>query len=230
MSILAAIIAFDILVIIYEIMVEVFSALYEVSGLTREQARFQVTSLLTGTGFTTQESEKMLETRKRKRLTRNIMIVSYIFNVSIISTLITLFTSAQNMSVRDLLIGMAISLVIIGILFATKKNTKLRIYTQRVLWKYVGRVFYDKGNSLIVHNYYDDKMLAEVKLNKMPKGIRDKKLEELELREKYGIEILYIKRKNKIITPIKNSSKIYRKDVVAVLGTKENIEKIFIKG
>ena len=53
MNLIAAFMVFDILIIVYEIIVELFSALYELSGLTKEQARFQVTSLLTGTGFTT---------------------------------------------------------------------------------------------------------------------------------------------------------------------------------
>ena len=47
MNILSAFIAFDVLIIVYELLVEIFSALYQVSGLTKEQARFQVTSLLT---------------------------------------------------------------------------------------------------------------------------------------------------------------------------------------
>ena len=36
-----------------------------------EKARFQVISLLTGTGFTTRESEIVLSTRRRRRLARN---------------------------------------------------------------------------------------------------------------------------------------------------------------
>ena len=47
MNILSAFIVFDVLIIIYELLIEVFSSLYELSGLTKEQARFQVTSILT---------------------------------------------------------------------------------------------------------------------------------------------------------------------------------------
>ena len=121
MNILAAFIVFDILIIVYELLIQIFSALYELSGLTKEQARFQVTSLLTGTGFTTSESEKMLETKKRRRVTRDIMIVSYIFNISIISTLITLLTSTQEASFYDMIIGFIVSILIIALLFIMKK-------------------------------------------------------------------------------------------------------------
>ena len=116
MNILSSFIIFDILIIIYELLVTIFSSLYELSGLTKDEARFQVTSLLTGTGFTTSESEKMLETKKRKRITRDIMIISYIFNITIISTIVTLFTSTGKYTIRDLIIGILFVFVIFWIL------------------------------------------------------------------------------------------------------------------
>lgn len=141
MNILAAFIVFDILIIVYELLIQIFSALYELSGLTKEQARFQVTSLLTGTGFTTSESEKMLETKKRRRVTRDIMIVSYIFNISIISTLITLLTSTQEASFYDMIIGFIVSILIIVLLFVMKKIKKIREATERAMLKIATIIF-----------------------------------------------------------------------------------------
>ena len=126
MNMLEAVIIFDVLIIIYEILVSTFSALYELSGLTKDEARFQVTSLLTGTGFTTSESEKMLETKKRKRITRDIMILSYIFNVSIISTLVALFTSTSTAKLDDVIIGVIVSVAILILLIASKRIVKVR--------------------------------------------------------------------------------------------------------
>lgn len=141
MNILAAFIVFDILIIVYELLIQIFSALYELSGLTKEQARFQVTSLLTGTGFTTSESEKMLETKKRRRVTRDIMIVSYIFNISIISTLITLLTSTQEASFYDMIIGFIVSILIIALLFVMKKIKTIREATERTMLKIATIIF-----------------------------------------------------------------------------------------
>jgi len=126
MNIIAAFIVFDLLIIVYEILVAMFASLYELTGLTKDEARFQVTSLLTGTGFTTSESEKMLETKKRKRVTRDIMIVSYIFNVTIISTLVALFTSTFKANFNELLIGLVISIIVIILLTLSKKIKKIR--------------------------------------------------------------------------------------------------------
>ena len=126
MNIIAAFIVFDILVIVYEILVALFASLYELTGLTKDEARFQVTSLLTGTGFTTSESEKMLATKKRKRVTRDIMIISYIFNITIISTLVALFTSTIKADYKELLSGLLISVLVIVLLTISKKITKIR--------------------------------------------------------------------------------------------------------
>lgn len=141
MNILAAFIVFDILIIVYELLIQIFSALYELSGLTKEQARFQVTSLLTGTGFTTSESEKMLETKKRRRVTRDIMIVSYIFNISIISTLITLLTSTQEASFYDMIIGFIVSILVIILLFIMKKIKTIREATEKAMLKIATIIF-----------------------------------------------------------------------------------------
>lgn len=146
MNILSAFIIFDILIILYELLVTIFSSLYELSGLSKDEARFQVTSLLTGTGFTTSESEKMLATKKRKRITRYIMIVSYIFNISIISTLVSLFTSVKQEFTNELIIGLLISIIVLGLLILSKKITRCRKAIDKFFLA-VMRKFYNKLNN-----------------------------------------------------------------------------------
>ena len=141
MSILPAIIVFDILIIVYEILVSLFSALYTISGMTKDQARFQVTSLITGTGFTTSESEKMLATKKRKRITRDIMIFSYIFNISIISTVVTLFTSMHRTTFKELITGFLISVLVVVLLIIGKKNNKIRNIIDSFFINLVNRIY-----------------------------------------------------------------------------------------
>ena len=141
MNILAAFIIFDILIIVYEILVSMFSSLYEISGMTKDEARFQVTSLLTGTGFTTKESEKMLATKKRKRITRDIMIFSYIFNISIISTVVALFTSMYRTTTKELIIGLLVSILILIILFLSKKIVGIREKIDMIFLSIVKKIY-----------------------------------------------------------------------------------------
>ena len=184
MNILSAFIVFDILVIIYELLIGIFSAIYELSGITKEQARFQVTSLLTGTGFTTAESEKMLITKRRKRVTRDIMIISYIFNISIISTLVSIFTSTQDSNMYDLIKGLIISVAVIILLFISRKINKIRNFIDKGIKNLVGFIFYKKQNQITVYDYYEKKALIEVKLNKIPESLNNKKIKELNLKDK----------------------------------------------
>jgi Trk-type K+ transport system membrane component len=44
-------------IVIFLIVVEVITVLFKLTGLSEEKARFQVISLLTGSGFTTKEAE-----------------------------------------------------------------------------------------------------------------------------------------------------------------------------
>lgn len=227
MNILSAFIVFDVLIIIYELLIEMFSALYELSGLTKEQARFQVTSILTGTGFTTTESEKMLSTKKRKRVTRDIMIISYIFNISIISTLITIFTSTRNSTWYDLLIGLAFSILVLVLVFFSRRVNKIRKFIDRTMLALVGAIYYKKQNQIVIYEYYNKDVLAEVKINKMPDNLQGKTLSEINLDDKYNIRILSIKRKNKVITKITSGTKFYKKDFVLMIGNKKIIDKVF---
>ena len=47
---------FTFMIIVYWIISELFTILFRLTGLPDEKARFQVISLLTGSGFTTRES------------------------------------------------------------------------------------------------------------------------------------------------------------------------------
>ena len=60
-----------------------------------------------------------------------------------------------------------------------------------------------------IDELHDKKALIEVKLNKLPKILENKKIEDVNLKDKYNITILSIKRKNKIITKIKRGAKFY---------------------
>lgn len=229
MSILSAFIAFDILMIVYEIIIEVFSSLYELSGLTKEQARFQVTSLLTGTGFTTQESEKMLSTKRRKRVTRDIMIISYIFNLTIISTLVAIFTSMLKSTWSDLIFSLIISSFIIVLLFCSRKIAKVRIRIDKIVMYLVNKFLYKKENQLMIYDYYQDKIIAEVKLNNLPKMLIKKKIRTILENPRYNLQIFTIYRDGVVISKFDANMEFKKKDTLILLGKKNDIRKLFLK-
>ena len=89
MNIYMAFTLFSMIILLYWVIAELFTFFFRLTGLTAERARFQVTSLLTGTGFTTKESEIIMTSPRRRRLARATMLFGYVFTVTIVSALIT---------------------------------------------------------------------------------------------------------------------------------------------
>ena len=54
---------------------EIATVMLSFTGMDREMAKFQALSALTGTGFTTSESESILENRQRRRIIATLMII-----------------------------------------------------------------------------------------------------------------------------------------------------------
>ena len=80
MNISLSFLLFSFIILLYWVITELFTFFFRFTGLPDERARFQVLSLLTGTGFTTRESELILGSRRRRRLARITMLFGYVFN------------------------------------------------------------------------------------------------------------------------------------------------------
>ena len=91
MNIYVDLILFALIVVIYRVITDFFTIMFRFTGLPSEKARFQVLSLLTGTGFTTRESEIILSNRQRRTLARITMLFGYVFNITIVSAFINVF-------------------------------------------------------------------------------------------------------------------------------------------
>ena len=108
---------FSLIILVYWVITELFTFFFRLTGLPDERARFQVLSLLTGTGFTTRESELILASRRRRRLARVTMLFGYVFNITIVSALVNVFLSMKLVNFGTQYIGILIPLVTVGIIF-----------------------------------------------------------------------------------------------------------------
>lgn len=79
------------------------------TGLSHEAARFQARSALTGTGFTTQEAERVVDHPVRRRILMVLMVLQSAGLVTIVSTSVLSFVDTDN--TRDLLLRGTILLV-----------------------------------------------------------------------------------------------------------------------
>ncbi|WP_068775667.1 hypothetical protein [Paenibacillus sp. FJAT-26967] len=98
--------------VIVLLVIEISAVLMMLTGLDRAISRFQVTSMLTGTGFTTQESELIL----RHPVRRRIGIFLILFGVFSLAVIITLMSNLLEKRFR--LPELLIITTILGILLA----------------------------------------------------------------------------------------------------------------
>lgn len=74
------------------VVVNICSILLRLTGMPIKKARFQVVSLLTSTGFTTRESEMVVQHPVRRKIASWLMIVSYVSTATFISFFVTMIS------------------------------------------------------------------------------------------------------------------------------------------
>jgi uncharacterized protein with PhoU and TrkA domain len=102
-----SLVIFLILFVLIWLLIEILSIVLKLTGLELSKARFQVISILTHTGFTTRESELIVQHPTRRKIASVLMIVSYVAQI----TLITLLFNVLTQATRNIL-GTAIALFI----------------------------------------------------------------------------------------------------------------------
>lgn len=91
---------FLLFIIIFLLIIEIITVLFKLTGLSEEKARFQVISLLTGSGFTTREAELITQHPSRRKLAQLLMVLGYLGFVTGISFLVDMIK--HSMSIKNL--------------------------------------------------------------------------------------------------------------------------------
>jgi uncharacterized membrane protein YuzA (DUF378 family) len=110
-----AIISLLVVLVLSLMIVRVASVALTLTGLSRELARFQARSAFTGSGFTTNESEKVVQHPVRRRI---ILLLMLLGNAGIITAVSTLMLSFMDIDQADGITGslwFRVTLLIIGL-------------------------------------------------------------------------------------------------------------------
>ena len=83
-------------IILYVTLVKTFGIMFRITGLPKNKAMFQAISLFTNCGFTTGESEIIVNNTKRRKLAMACMIIGHVFSVIFISLIFLLFQSVDR--------------------------------------------------------------------------------------------------------------------------------------
>lgn len=228
MNISLAISLFLLIILLYFVMSEFFTALFRFTGLPNEKARFQVISLLTGCGYTTRESEIIISSKARRRLAMITMLFGYVFNITIVTALINVFFSLQEGQLAGMLGGVLIPLAIVIGLLLLLHFPRVRSRMTAWLEKLAGRVLHlDMTNSVLLIDYIGRDSIAQVSLREVPEELAGVALSETGLKTQKNILVLLIETPGHPAQPAVADTVFSAGDKLTVFGRYEEICRVF---
>lgn len=229
MSIELSIILFLSFIIIYVALINIFSILFRLTGLSRSKSRFQVISMLTCAGFTTKESEVFTKGKLRRRIAIACMITGNIFNVIIVSLIVNMFMNLKSGDLYDAYLFITIAFAIFLFIIVFFNIPVINRFVQKIFSNLAKSLLNKshKDNSITILDVYDKQAIAEIYLKKVPLSLKHKSLADCNIKEYYDINIMMISRKGHLITVSKDTM-FHEKDLVIVFGDEEHIKELFI--
>ena len=207
---------------------ELFTILFRFTGLPEERSRFQVTSLLTGCGFTTRESEMILSSRPRRRLARITMLFGYVFNITIVSALVNLFISLKVTQLDGFLGSLLIPMAALVIIFVFIRVPVIRAWGDRVLEKLAGRfVRGERRNTIEILDYIGKDSIAQITLRKVPDSLKDIPLSATGLKSESKILVMLIENEDKKAIPATAETVFHEDEVLTVFGDYKTLCRVF---
>ncbi len=104
------------------ILARIASMALVLTGMSRDAARFQARSALTGTGFTTRESESVVDHPVRRRIIMGLMLLHYAGLAGAVSSLVLSFSWAQSTQEALLRLGVIASGLVVLWLLAPSRS------------------------------------------------------------------------------------------------------------
>ena len=219
---------FFLFILIYLIIVDIFSILFRLTGLTTEDSKFQAISMLTNCGFTTKRSEIIMMSAMRRRLARVTILFGYSFTVIIVSLFLNVFMMLNNLEKTTLIrdgIGIAVAFVCCVMIIRLKP---LRKAFDGMISKVGMRIMYGRhSNIVMLVNTYGDKALCEIRAKRLPEFLKGTKLINSTLKEKYEILILLVRRDNETLEHVGRHTVLEEGDTIVAFGPYHYIQDIF---
>jgi hypothetical protein len=162
------------------------------TGLSEDLARFQARSALTGVGFTTHESEQVVNHPVRRRILMLLMLMGNAGIVATVSSMIVSFVNLRATTVRDVLVRLAfLFLGLIGLCLLARSRWLNRRISRIIGW------CLKRWTSLVVRDYSsllhlsDNYGVSEIQVE-ADDWLAEKTLAELELSAE-GLLVLSIR-------------------------------------
>lgn len=218
------------IILIYVIFIEIFTVIFKMTGLTNDKARFQVISLFTNSGFTTQEAELIVNSKVRRKIANLTMLSGFILNVTVISVLVNVFITLGQAESNDVL---KFFLVIGGffiVMYILKKLKVFEFLLKGITERITNRIIYGGNTNVIeVLDTYGKNSIVQIKIINLPDILNDITLEKSDLRSIHGINVLAITRDGETNAHVTKDDIIKTNDRVILFGRLASIKKVFLK-
>lgn len=216
------------LVVLYMMIIEVFTVVLMLTGMSNTRARFQVISMLTSTGFTTSESEIIVSSRKRRKIAITIMLFSTIFNVAVVSILVNVIMTVSKSHTINVLHISVYLLIFLGFLILVKKIPSFRVGFDNIVKRIATKISNSKNaNPMLILDNFHGYCIVQIKIVDVPTRLRGKTIIESGISKDFGVRVLNIKRCDKYIGDVEKDERIIVDDRVMVYGPLENIIEVF---
>lgn len=208
--------------ILLALITEISAIALKLTGLDIHTSRFQALSALTGTGFTTKETELIMQHKNRRYIIMFLMIIGPIGFIGILSTI--LLTSSRYLALPQTFMLLLLTLA----MFRFTRSKKMMVFLHRIIEKqlkkrrYPRKIVFDK-----VLELGKECGVAELKIDKNS-AYKDKTLEQTGIKSK-GFIVLAIERGDQFLTVPKGSDKILIEDVLVVFGNISKLENLVLE-
>lgn len=217
---LLAVVIFSMLVI------RIGAVALEMTGLSRETAKFQAQSAFSGTGFTTSESEYVVSHPVRRRIIRTLIFIGSVGIVSAMATLLLTFVGQTREEATMRLLWLAVGMVIIYLVSRSALVDRgLRWVIKRALEKFTSLRIYDYEQLLGISRGYS---IGEFTVKK-GSWLENRTLKDLRFDEE-GVLVLGIYRKigkeEKYFGAPDGETRVMKGDTIVCYGPDEVIKNI----
>ena len=220
----------------YMFIIEVFSVAFKLTGMATSKIKFQVASLFTSTGFSTQESELIMNDAKRRKIAVACMYIGHIFSVAImglfINVILFVVEAVNSWTTPDFTSWYFIVLYVAAGAFFTMLLLKIPPINKR-FQKLLEAIAISTSkhnrntNIITVLDMYGKHAITEVVLNVLPPFAVDTPLFEMGLTKEYSINILSIKRGKRLLEVTKDT--MFKKgDTLVIYGVINDIKDAFV--
>lgn len=213
--------AFIVITFLLLVVIEIFTVLFRLTGLSEHRSRFQVISMLTGVGYTTRESESITTNKLRRTLAQVVILLGYTASATLVSIFVNLYT--HRISAKETVTIVVYGVVVFFLVQVKFIKTAFDNGIERIANHYLGK---EARNKLHTIGHYNDNILAELTLlNDMP--LLNKPLSEIGLKSESRIQILNIEHEGKNIPNPLGNHTLQLNDKILVFGNADSIRKTF---